>query len=431
MAKIIAQWSNPDCGAAGYVDEKYAGKEVKCKKCGTTFTIPSLKVDPTEQPTRRVFVSYSHEDSRWFEEDSLIPWLARSLRKDNVETWYDRQGLQAGDEFRRRIEEEIDTAHLALLMISQGFLTSEFIEEVELPRITARAAQGELAVIPILVEPCEWQEIEFISSLQMLPGKPTPLIDYIESDREWAHVRFEILQGIKSRIDMIGTAEPPVDRADSAAAPAEIGAVRVTWEDAAFNVGRMAGQAAARWQPATQLGDANRYALSQLLSGIDKELQQLGLPFPLSGGWPDSVEELSSKIQEFLASKPPPAGPAFALGWNLHMFRAYVNALYTEPDTEAETQAGRWQTAQTSIANAVTNALGLSIPGDQLEELLSLQQMPAPQFDPAEGARFEQRVLQLSGRINEHLRDTGFVVASRGKQAIDRVTPWLEKCFQQ
>jgi hypothetical protein len=35
------------------------------------------RVDPI-----RIFVSYSHQDSRWFEPHSLIPWLQRSLRRD-------------------------------------------------------------------------------------------------------------------------------------------------------------------------------------------------------------------------------------------------------------------------------------------------------------------------------------------------------------
>jgi predicted ATPase len=165
-------------------------------------------------PTR-IFVSYSREDGRWLDPGSphgLIPWLARSLRRDHVETWYDRAGLAAGDEFQPRIEEEIDRADIAILLVSQAFLASEFIERVELPRIAARAAQGRLIAIPILVEPCTWQEVEFVRSRQMLPGKPTPLIDYTKDDSGWAHVRFEILREIRARLGKLrspGVLPPP------------------------------------------------------------------------------------------------------------------------------------------------------------------------------------------------------------------------------
>ena len=114
--------------------------------------------------------------------------------------WYDRQGLLPGDEFRQRIEDEIDRADVALLLVSQGFLNSDFIESVELPRIQARAERGELAVVPLLAGPCAWDQVEFLGGRQMMPGKPTPLIDYIESDRQWEHMREEVLQAIQTRI---------------------------------------------------------------------------------------------------------------------------------------------------------------------------------------------------------------------------------------
>ncbi len=155
--------------------------------------------------TVRIFVSYSHEDGCWLREDSLIPWLARSLRKD-AEIWYDRDGLHPGVEFRKRIEDEIDRSDIAILLVSQGFLNSEFIEEVELPRIIARVDRNEMLAVPILVEPCSWEENEFLSARQMMPGKPTPLINYVESPAQWANVRAEILAGIKKTIRMSGGA---------------------------------------------------------------------------------------------------------------------------------------------------------------------------------------------------------------------------------
>ncbi len=151
----------------------------------------------------RIFVSYSHEDSRWLGEDSLIPWLARSLRREKIEIWFDREGLPPGVEFRQRIEHEIDRAQVAILLVSQQFLNSPFIEDVELPRIKARVERSEMLAVPILVEPCGWEENEFLSARQMLPGKPTPLINYVEREAAWVNVRAEILAGLKKTIRML------------------------------------------------------------------------------------------------------------------------------------------------------------------------------------------------------------------------------------
>lgn len=151
----------------------------------------------------RIFVSYSHDDERWVRDKyahAIIPWLQRMLRK-RAEFWFDRTGLIAGDEFKSIIERQIDESQIAILLISPSFFASAFIEEVELPRIVARGQQ--LVVIPILVEPAEWQETTFLASRQFLPGKPTPLIDYTDSDKNWVYARSEILTGINRQIDRI------------------------------------------------------------------------------------------------------------------------------------------------------------------------------------------------------------------------------------
>ena len=108
--------------------------------------------------TIHIFVSYSHRDSRWVKAASegpspgsrgvghdtwvqegthaLIPWLAQQLKKNGVEIWYDHALKQIpGAEYKKLIKSEIDQADIAILLISQDFLTSDFIKEHELPRI--------------------------------------------------------------------------------------------------------------------------------------------------------------------------------------------------------------------------------------------------------------------------------------------------------
>lgn len=153
-----------------------------------------------------VFVSYSHIDRKWCDPGypfALIPWLATALRRDGVLLWYDRSdttGIQPGAEFEREILDAIDAAEVALLLISEAFFASDFIRTVELPRILDRAARGDLVVIPILLEPCDWHSFDYIATRQMLPGEPTPLIDFTDSDRRWAHARNQVLSGIRRRL---------------------------------------------------------------------------------------------------------------------------------------------------------------------------------------------------------------------------------------
>ncbi len=158
----------------------------------------------SREKTVHVFVSYAREDKRWLDPEyrcNLIPFLAESLRRYDVVFWYDTE-LKPGDVFKRQIEAEIDQAQIALLIVSQSFLNSEFIEQIEMPRIAERARQGETIVIPVLVEPCDWSDYPFLADRQMVPSA-NPLIDFTESEAKWAKVKFQILDGLKAQLKRI------------------------------------------------------------------------------------------------------------------------------------------------------------------------------------------------------------------------------------
>ena len=160
--------------------------------------------------TASVFVSYSHEDNRWIQEGpfGLVPWLARNLKRDGVEFWYDPALNELpGEEFKKRIKHEIDRARFAMLLISQSFVGSEFIRDFELPLIRERVESRAMSIIPILVGPVDWEEDEedlnWLSDRQMLPGKPQSLISYTGDPSKWEHIRVEILASIKKRVKVL------------------------------------------------------------------------------------------------------------------------------------------------------------------------------------------------------------------------------------
>ena len=169
----------------------------------------SVKTGATDELTR-VFVSYAREDRKWLDRDyrsNLIPFLMESLKRQNVVFWFDKD-LKPGDEFRNHIEAEIDQAQIALLIVSQAFLNSEFIDKYEMSRIADRARLGQMIIVPVLVEPCDWSEYPVLADRQMVPGA-LPLIDFTESDPKWARVKAEILDGLKTQIKRIRAPQVP------------------------------------------------------------------------------------------------------------------------------------------------------------------------------------------------------------------------------
>lgn len=445
MAKIEVACRNPKCGAKGKVDEEWAGKRLKCKRCGTVIEVPEetvFEVDVPQGDSRRVFVSYSHDDKRWFQEDSLIPWLARSLAKMNVQVWFDREGLRAGDEFRQRIEDEIDRADMAILLVSQSFLTSDFIQDVELPRIRDRAGRGQMVVIPILIEPCEWNDLDFISSRQMLPGEPTPLIDYVDSEREWAHVRFEILSGIKQRLKTAEHAPPPpvatqpevktewsVDdtEPDPTRSGLEADEYPETWELAAFMAGQAAGNVCSLWRPVDQfkqLNELGQTTFRMTISIMDQYLQRFDMPFPLSGPWPDTSAEMANQVTTAFGARTPSQKNAFLVGYGVNAFSALTQMLYNTPDNRQREQT--WNNVKQIPMGAEIAAAYFRMPSDITQELTAFKTMAVPDFNPAAGMELNQRTAALNNRFMEFFSAGQDLVPPEKRLITDRVTPWWD-----
>jgi hypothetical protein len=137
----------------------------------------------------RIFISYAHANAIWLRKtvrdragtmepnpkDLLTYWRNGLQFEGEVEFWYDRdedEGLRGGDVWRKRILEEIDRADVGVLLITQEFVQSGFIRREELPRMVGRAERGEMELLPVLVEPAEWEDLE-LASFQLTPGRPT------------------------------------------------------------------------------------------------------------------------------------------------------------------------------------------------------------------------------------------------------------------
>jgi hypothetical protein len=162
-----------------------------------------------------IFVSYSRRDARWVQEGDygLIPWLQRSLKRRNVELWYDHALKELpGEDYRERITQEISRSQLAILLVSQEFLNSDFIRDFEIPLIRSMLDRNQLKVVPILVGNTVWEaedELRWITDRQMLPSEAIPLVEFIGDPARWQAVQAQILRAILNRLS-----RPDVERQD-------------------------------------------------------------------------------------------------------------------------------------------------------------------------------------------------------------------------
>ena len=180
--------------------------------------------------TVKIFVSYSHKNDEWVDEGGkydLIPWLKKQLEVYNVVFWIDHALEEhVGEEFQKRIKENIDSSDIALLMVSQDFASSKFITEFELPWIKEAFAAEKIKIVPLLLERLSnmgKRRMEWLFELQTIPNDTKPLIDYSDSDINWKNIRIDILNALEGKIEAIrkdrknkpsgngGNEKPPVN----------------------------------------------------------------------------------------------------------------------------------------------------------------------------------------------------------------------------
>jgi hemoglobin-like flavoprotein len=96
----------------------------------------------------QVFISYAHEDVEWREEFEGM--LAPAQRRGLIRLWSDKS-IAAGESWSREIDQALAQSRVGLLLVSDHFLKSQFITNVELARVLASAQDGGIAIrwVPI------------------------------------------------------------------------------------------------------------------------------------------------------------------------------------------------------------------------------------------------------------------------------------------
>lgn len=113
-----------------------------------------------------VFISYSHKDEKY--KDQLVTQL-KVLNLAELLTWWDDRHIKPGENWYPEIEKAIESADVAILLISDNYLSSEFILSKEVPALLKKRAKKDLRVIPLIVWPCPWETIDWLSPIQVRP----------------------------------------------------------------------------------------------------------------------------------------------------------------------------------------------------------------------------------------------------------------------
>lgn len=135
----------------------------------------------------RVFVCYSHEDQKWFLE-GLLKHLKPFAQKYQVDLWYDRN-IMPGEEWNQKIVNALQTAHIAILIISAHFFASDYIVHNELPLLLLAAEQKKVSIVPVLVSACDYED-SCLEKFQLVndPQHPIECLPAGEQNQAWLKV---------------------------------------------------------------------------------------------------------------------------------------------------------------------------------------------------------------------------------------------------
>ncbi|MEO0338307.1 MAG: COR domain-containing protein, partial [Bacteroidota bacterium] len=149
-------------------------------------------VSPSTKPKKRkAFISYASADR-----EHIDPFLRhlKSLRNKLI-VWEYHQ-IQPGEDWDERIKQEMLQAEIVFYLVSANSMDSDYIEQVELPALEARAEEGACILVPIILNFYNWQKESF-AKRNVLPRKGTPVLDqskWVNVDQAWVSV----IAGIES-----------------------------------------------------------------------------------------------------------------------------------------------------------------------------------------------------------------------------------------
>lgn len=129
-----------------------------------------------------IFISYSHEDKEWL--TKVLKYLKPLLRfYNNLEVWSDEK-IKASDVWKEEIDNALSQATIAILIVSQDFVSSDFITNEELQPLLEKAQKEGTRIMPLIVRPCAFFDEYGLSKYQAVNDPKLPLLGMSGYDQE-------------------------------------------------------------------------------------------------------------------------------------------------------------------------------------------------------------------------------------------------------
>ena len=142
----------------------------------------------------QVFISYSHTDSKWLQK--LRPFLKVLERDHGIKIW-DDTAIKPGGKWKEDIKRALQQTKVAVLLVSQQFLASDFITDQELPHFLKASEKEGLTILWVAISASTWKSSP-IAQFQATndPGRPLDSLSSSKLKSELVKIEQSIQQAI-------------------------------------------------------------------------------------------------------------------------------------------------------------------------------------------------------------------------------------------
>jgi len=152
----------------------------------------------------KIFVSYCHQDEAYLAEDSLLGFL-KGLEREDLEFWWDGR-IAVGVAWDEQIKARISESQVALVLVSQAFLDSEYCSNVEIGEFLRLNKDRGLIIFPVILSACEWSRTNWLQARQFIPvGGETIEEQYTDPGRR-KRLFLEIRQELRDCVERVRSA---------------------------------------------------------------------------------------------------------------------------------------------------------------------------------------------------------------------------------
>lgn len=144
---------------------------------------------------KKVFISYSKMDSQHL--IKLENHLSVLKRNGTIGTWNCRK-LLPGEKWDGKIKKELEEADLILFLVSDDFLATDYIWDIEIKRAIEREKDPNdpVTVVPIIIRSCDWEDSP-LGVFNTAPKKAQVINSSKDIDEAWTSVVKELKKILK------------------------------------------------------------------------------------------------------------------------------------------------------------------------------------------------------------------------------------------